>query len=155
MDTDPRVADCLQRFSRVLLSNFSDILSELGETSIQYTYIESTTQKKLRDVKLNIQRVKSANDIDIILGRQLCGFDYSAKPMTSDLISNTMLVGKIEQFFWDVDGNARQNSALSHSLCGLEQQVETKSIPEYNVREHSKFGQPKWIWRVSVVNKFP
>ena len=48
MDTDTRIADCLHRFSRVLLSNFTDILSELRNSSLQYTHIEEKHNKPSR-----------------------------------------------------------------------------------------------------------
>ena len=92
---------------------------------------------------------------DYFARRQLCWFNYSAKPMASKPISNTMLVGNLERF-WEVDEIAQNPNASPILSVNYS---ETKSIPEYKnsvASEDIKFGQlPQQIVLSSDEESYP
>ena len=110
-------------------------MSELGESSIQYTHIEKYHTKKLHEFKLNIQRLKSANDNEIVLRGQLYWFDNSVKPMIADFTSNTMLIGKLEQF-WEVHKNSDDKILLTlpFPLWIVAAGVRLRAYPNTNIK---------------------
>ena len=115
IDTDPWEAESLQKIPMVLLSNFEEILSATGPSSLQYTRVE-----KARHIR-----------------RQLCWFDYGLKPISGDPISNTMLVSGLERF-WECDRIAEQghspNTSRDYS-SGLENAADITGHSDTNIRD--------------------
>ena len=108
IDTDPWEAESLQKIPRVLLSNFEEILSASGPSSLQYTRVEKARHtNELHSVNIPIRRLHNTKDVGVSVRRQLCWFEYGLKPISGDAISNTMLVSGLERF-WECDRIAEQ-----------------------------------------------
>ena len=138
IDTDPWEPETLQKFPRVLLSNFEEILSPTGPSLLQYTRVEKARHtNKLHSVNIPIRRLHNNKDVGVSVRRQLCWFDYGLKPISGDPISNTMLVSGLERF-WECDIIAEQghtpNTSRDYS-SGIENAADNTGHSDTNIRD--------------------